>query len=88
MLLILLLLLMVDSDDLNVVTLLLIQLPSMQSHSMDNMVRTYSWILHGVRTLYVQMVEGNSPDLTCIQMIGTSVCYSSSSDRVSRCSSD
>ena len=73
-LLILLLLLMVDSDDSNVVTLL-IQPPSMQSHSIDNMVRTYSWILHGVRTLYGQMVEGNSPDLTCIQMIGTSVCY-------------
>ena len=74
MLLILLLLLMVDSDDLNVVTLL-IQPPSMQPHSMDNMVRTYSWILHGVRTLDGQMAEGNSPDLTCIQMIGTSVCY-------------
>ena len=74
MLLILLLLLMVDSDDLNVVTLL-IQPPSMQSHSRDNMVRTYSRIIHGVRTLYGQMAEGNSPDLTCIQMIGTSVCY-------------
>ena len=73
-LLILLLLLMVDSDDSNVVTLL-IQPPSMQSHSIDNVVRTYSWILHGVRTLYGQMAEGNSPDLTCIQMIGTSVCY-------------
>ena len=70
MLLILLLLLMVDSDDLNVVTLL-IQPPSMQSHSMDNMVRTYFWILHGVRTLDGQIAGGN----TCIQMIGTSVCY-------------
>ena len=77
-LLFLLLLLMVDSDDLNVFTLLIqppSMPPSMQSHSMDNMVRTYSWILHGVRTLYVQMAEGNSPDLTCIQMIVTSVCY-------------
>ena len=74
MLLILLLLLMVDSDDLNVVTLL-IKPPSMPSHSRDNMVRTYSRILHGVRTLYGQMAEGNSPDLTCIQMIGTLVCY-------------
>ena len=72
--LILLLLLMVDSDDLNLVTLL-IQLPGTQSHSMDNTVRAYSWILHGVRTLDGQMAEGNSPDLTCIQMIGTSVCY-------------
>ena len=70
----LLLLLMVDSDDSNVVTLL-IQPPSMQSRSIDNMIRPYSWILHGVRTLYDQMAEVNSPDLTCIQMIGTSVCY-------------
>ena len=76
MTLILLLLLMVDSDDSNVVTLL-IQPPSMQSHSIDNMIRPYSWILHGVRTLYGQMAEVNSPDLTCIQMIGTSICCAS-----------
>ena len=56
-LLILLHLLMVDSDDFNVVTLL-IQPPSMQSHSGDNMVQTYSRILHSVRTLYGQMAEG------------------------------
>ena len=74
--LILLFLLMMDSDDTNVVTLL-IQPPSMQPHSIDNMIRPYSWILHGVRTLYGQMAEGNSPDLTCIQMIGTSVCCAS-----------
>ena len=72
--LILLLLLMVDSDDSNVVTLL-IQPPSMQLRSGDNMIRPYSWILHCVRTLYGQMAKVNSPDLTCIQMIGTSVCY-------------
>ena len=69
-----LLLLMVDSYDSNVVTLL-IQPPSMQSRSGDNMIRPYSWILHSVRTLYGQMAEVNSPDLTCIKMIGTSVCY-------------
>ena len=51
--------LMVDSDDLNVVTLL-IQPPSMQSHSGDNMVRTYSRILHNVKMLYGQMAEVNS----------------------------
>ena len=51
--LILLILLMVDSDDddSNVVTLLS-QPPSMQLRSGDNMIRPYSWILHGVRTLY------------------------------------
>ena len=48
--------LMVDSDDLNVVTLLFIP-PRMQSHSGDNMVRTYFRILHNVRMLYGQMVE-------------------------------
>ena len=74
MILILLLLLMVDSDNSNVVTLL-IQPPSMQSRSGDNMIRPYSWIIHGVRTLYGQIAELNSPDLTCIKMIGTSVCY-------------
>ena len=68
------LLLMVDSDDSNVVTLL-IHPPSMQSRSGDNMIRPYSWILHGVRTLYGQMAKVNSPVLTCIQMICTSVCY-------------
>ena len=72
--LILLLLLMVDSDVSNVVTPLF-QPPSMQSHSIANTIRAYSWIIHGVRTLYGQMAEGNSPDLTCIKMIGTSVCY-------------
>ena len=98
MILILLLLLMVDSDDLNVGTLL-IQSPSMQLRSGDNMIRPYSWILHGVRTLYGQTIQRadqefrqrpvqrdwsemkcfscgvNSPVLTCIKMIGTSVCY-------------
>ena len=72
--LILLLLLMVDSDDRNVLTLL-IQPTSMQSRSGDSMIRPYSWILHGVRTLYGQMAEVNSYILTCIKMIGTSVCY-------------
>ena len=47
----------------------------MQSRSIDNWIRPYSWILHGVRTLYGQMAEVNSYILTCIQMIGTSVCY-------------
>ena len=74
MTLILFILLIVDSDDSNVVTLL-IQSPSMQSRSGDNMIRPYSWILHGVRTLYGQMAELNSPVLTCNKMIGTSVCY-------------
>ena len=72
--LIILLLLMVDSDDSNVVTLL-IQPPSMQSRSGDNMIQPYSWILHGVRTLYGHTTEVNSPYLACIKMIGTSVCY-------------
>ena len=72
--LILLLLLMVDSDDPNVVRLL-IQPPSMQSRCEDSMIRPYSWILHGVRTLYGQMAEVNSYILTCIKMIGASVCY-------------
>ena len=39
------------------------------------MIQPYSWILHCVRTLYDQMAEVNSPDNTCIKMIGTSVCY-------------
>ena len=65
---------MVDSDDLNVVTLLFLP-PRMQSHSGDNMVRTYSRILHNVRMLYGQMVEVNSYILACINMISTSVCY-------------
>ena len=67
---------MVDSDDPNVVTLL-IQPPSMQLRSGDSMIRSYSWILHGVRTLYGQMAEVNSPDLTFINMISTSVCCTS-----------
>ena len=66
--LILLLLVMVDSDDSNVVTLL-IQLPSMQSRSGDNMIRPYSWILHGVRTRYGQMAEVNLYILTCIHVM-------------------
>ena len=66
--------LMVDSDDLNVVTLLFLP-PIMQSHSGDNMVRTYSRILHNVRMLYGQMVEVNSYIVACINMISTSVCY-------------
>ena len=66
--------LMIDSDDLNVVTLL-IQPPSMQSHSGDNMVRTYSRILHNVRMLYGQMAEVNSYILACNKMISTSLCY-------------
>ena len=72
--LILLLLLTVDSDDSNVVTLLF-QPPSIQSHSIANTIRADSWILLSLRTLYGQMAEGNSPDFTCIKMIGTSVCY-------------
>ena len=63
-----------DSDDSNEVTLL-IQPPSMQSRSIDNIIRPYSWILHGVRTMYGQMVEVNSYILTCNKMIGTSLCY-------------
>ena len=47
----------------------------MHSRSGENMIRPYSWILHGVRTLYDQVSEVNSPDNTCIKMIGTSVCY-------------
>ena len=74
MLLILLQPLMVDSDDSNVVTLLFL-LPRMRAHSGDNMVRTYSRILHNVRMLYGQMVEVNSYILACIKMISTSVCY-------------
>ena len=70
--LILLFLLMVDSDDLNKVTLLF-QPTCIQSYSIANMIRAYSGILHGVRTLYGQMAEGNSPVLTCIRMIGASV---------------
>ena len=70
----LLLLLMVDSDDSNEVTLL-IQPPSMQSRSIDNMIRPYSWILHGVRMLYGQMAEVNSYILACNKMIVTSLCY-------------
>ena len=72
--LILLLLLMVDSDDLNEVTLLF-QPTCIQSYRIANTIRAYSGILHGVRTLYDQMAEGNSPVLTCIKMIGASVCY-------------
>ena len=66
--------LMVDSDDLNVVTLLFLP-PRMRAHSGDNMVRTYSRILHNVRMLYGQMVEVNSYILACIHMISTSLCY-------------
>ena len=72
--LILLLLLMVGSDDSNVVTLL-IQAPSMQSRSGDNMIQPYSWILHGVRTLYGQMAESEfarsymHQDDRCISML-------------------
>ena len=73
-LLILLQLLMVDSDDSNVVTLLFL-LPRMREHSGDNMVRTYSRILHNVRMLYGQLVKVNSYILACINMISTSVCY-------------
>ena len=69
--LILLLLLMVDSDDLNEVTLLF-QPTCIQLYSIANTIRAYSGILHGVRTL---MAEENSPVLTCIKMIGASVCY-------------
>ena len=72
--LILLLLLTVGSDESNVVTLL-IQPLSMHSRSGEHITRPYSWILHCVRTLYDQMAEVNSPDNTCIKMIGTSVCY-------------
>ena len=74
MLLILLHPLMVDSDDLNVVTVLFLP-PRMRLHSGDNMVRTYSRILHNVRMLYGQMVEVNSYILACINMISTSLCY-------------
>ena len=72
--LILLLLLMVDNDDLNEVTLLF-QPTCIQSYSIANTIRAYSGIIHGVRTLYGQMTEGNSPVLTCIKMISASVCY-------------
>ena len=71
--LILLLLLTVDSDDLNEVTLLF-QPICIQSYIIANTIRAYSGILHGVRTLYGQMAEGNCPVLTCLNMISTSVC--------------
>ena len=48
--------------------------PVMGSHALGSSHR-HSGILHGVRTLYGQMAEGNSPVLTCIKMIGASVCY-------------
>ena len=66
--------LMVDSDELNVVTLLFLP-PRMQSLSGDNMIRPYSWILHVVRMLYGQMAEVNSYILSCHKMISTSLCY-------------
>ena len=47
----------------------------MQSHSGDNMVRTYSRILHNVRMLYGQMAEVNSYIIACNKMISTSLCY-------------
>ena len=72
--LILLLLLTVDSDDLTEVTLLF-QPTCIQSYSIANTIRAYSGILHGVRTLYGQMAEGDCPVLTCIKMISASVCY-------------
>ena len=72
--LILLLLLMVDSDDWNEVTLLF-QPTCIQSYSIANTIRAYSGILHGIRTLYGQMAEENSPVLTCIKMISASVSY-------------
>ena len=65
--------LMVDSDDLKIVTLLFLP-PRMQSRSGDNMIRPYSWILQVVRTLYGQMAEVNSYILALIYMISTSVC--------------
>ena len=72
--LILLLLLTVDSDDWNEVTLLF-QPTCIQSYSIANMIRAYSGIIHGVRTLYGQMAEGDCPVLTCIKMISALVCY-------------
>ena len=68
--------LMVDSDDLKVVTLLFLS-PIMQSQSGDNMIRPFSWILHVVGTLYGQMAEVNSYILAFIYMISTYVCCAS-----------
>ena len=64
--------LMVDSDDLKVVTLLFLP-PRMQSRSGDNMIRPFFWILHVVRTLYDQITEVNSYILAFIYMISTFV---------------
>ena len=65
--------LMVDSDDLKIVTLLFLP-PRMQSRSGDNMIQPYSWILHVVRTLHDQMAEVSSYILAFIYMIIAYVC--------------
>ena len=57
--LIILLPLMVDSDDSNVVTLL-IQPPSIQSRGGNNMIQPYSWIICVVGALYGHMAGMNS----------------------------
>ena len=72
--LIILLLLTVDSDDWNEVTLLF-QPTCIQSYNIADMIRAYSGILHGIRTLYGQMAEGDCPLLTCIKLISALVCY-------------
>ena len=68
--------LMVDGDDSKIVTLLFLP-PRMQLRSGDNMIRSFSWILHAVRTLYDQMAEVKSYILACIYMISTYVCCAS-----------